>query len=140
MKRALIGVVALVCVSLAGCTQNSSVPVCDAGTFEGAFAGEVVVAQNWNCSERQEFWFTDQGSQIIPYVWFIHLEQAGSTAKFSDPANIDRYRYLPQKPTTLNPDALPIGFTKGNARADRANGKISQEDIFHPLLQNLIRA
>ncbi len=29
---------------------------------------------------------------------------------------MDRYRYLPQKPTTLNPDGLPIGFTKGNAR------------------------
>ncbi len=104
MKRALIGVVALVCVSLAGYPQRSFAQACDAGTFEGAFAGEVVVAQNWNCRERQEFWFTDQGSQIIPYVWFIHLEQAGSTAKFNDPANMDRYRYLPQKPTTLNPD------------------------------------
>ena len=83
--------------------------------------------QNWNCRERQEFWFIDQGSQIIPYIWFLHLEQAGSTAKFSDPVNMDRYRYLPQKPTVLNPDGLPIGFTKGNAKANRNYGEISQD-------------
>lgn len=127
MKRALIGVVALVCVSLAGYPHKSFAQACNAGTFEGAFAGEVVVAQNWNCRERQEFWFTDQGSQIIPYVWFLHLEQAGSTAKFADPANMDRYRYLPQKPTALNADGLPIGFTKGNAKANKKYGEISQD-------------
>lgn len=127
MKRALIGVVALLCALLAGYPQMSSAQPCNSGTFDGAFSGEVLLAQNWNCRERQEFWFTDQGSQIIPYVWFLHLEQAGSTAKFSDPANMDRYRYLPQNPTALNPDALPIGFTKGNAKANKAYGKISQD-------------
>ena len=127
MERTLLGVVALGCAALAGCSQAPTAQACDAGTFKGAFAGEVVVAQNWNCLERQEFWFTDQGSQILPYVWFIHLEQAGSTEKFGDPANIDRYRYLPQSPTALNPDGLPIGFTKGTARADRANGEISRD-------------
>lgn len=127
MKRALIGVAVLVCASLASHPQKSFAQACDAGTFEGAFDGEVVVAQNWNCRERQEFWFTDQGSQIIPYVWFLHLEQAGSTAKFSDPANMDRYRYLPQKPTELNPDGLPIGFTMGNAKANEAYGEISRD-------------
>ncbi len=127
MKRAVIGVVPLICISLAGYPQKSFAQTCNAGTFDGAFAGEVVVPQNWNCRERQEFWFTDQGSQIIPYLWFLHLEQAGGTAKFSDPANMDRYRYLPQNPTALNPDGLPIGFTKGNAKANKAYGKISQD-------------
>ena len=89
----------LVAVYVAVYSQKYFAQNCDAGTYEGAFAGEEVVPQNWNCRERQEFWFTDQGSQIIPYVWFLHLEQAGSEAKFADPANIDRYRYLPQKPT-----------------------------------------
>ena len=127
MKRPLIAVVTLAFAALAGYPQESSAQACDSGTFEGAFAGEVVVPQNWDCRERQEFWFTDQGSQIIPYVWFLHLEQADSTAKFSDPANMDRYRYLPQRPTALNPDGLPIGFTKGNAKANKAYGKISRD-------------
>jgi cytochrome c5 len=118
---------AVVCVSLADYPRSSFAQACDAETFDGAFAGEVVVAQNWDCRERQEFWFTDQGSQIIPYVWFLHLEQASGTAKFSDPVNMNRYRYLPQKPTTLNPDGLAIGFTKGNAKANEAYGEISQD-------------
>lgn len=126
MKRPLIAVVAVGFTALAGFPDQSSAQGCDAGTFDGAFAGEVVIPQNWDCRERQEFWFTDQGSQIIPYVWFLHLEQAGSTAKFSDPANMDRYRYLPQRPTALNPDGLPIGFTRGNAKANQAYGKISE--------------
>jgi hypothetical protein len=127
MKRALYGVAALVCVSLTGYPQNSFAMEmeCDKGTFDGAIAGEVVVPQNWNCRDRQEFRFTDQGSQIIPYVWFLHLEQAGSTAKFAAPVNMNRFRYLPQKPTKMNPDGLPIGFTRGNARDSQANGKIS---------------
>jgi hypothetical protein len=55
MKRALIGVVALACVSLAGYPQKVFAQSCNEGTFAGAFAGEVVVAQNWNCRERQDF-------------------------------------------------------------------------------------
>ena len=105
----------------------SSAQDCSSGSFDGAFDGELIVPQNWNCQDRQEFWFTDQGSQIIPYVWFLHLEQARSEAKFSAPANLDRYRYLPQSPTQLNPDALPIGFTKGTAKANPTYGEISQD-------------
>ena len=111
----------------AGYSSSASAQDCQAGTFDGAIGNEVVIPQNWNCGERQEFWFTDQGSQIIPYAWFVHLEQAASTAKFIDATNMDRYRYLPQKPTEMNPDGLPIGFTQGAAKANRAYKKISEQ-------------
>ena len=127
MNRALIGLVALFCVSWSASAELAFAQDCDTGTFEGAFAGEVLVPQNLTCQDRQEYWFTDQGSQMIPYGWFLHLEQAGSTEKFSDPLNMDRYRYLPQKPTALNPDGLPIGFTKGSAKANKAYAEISQD-------------
>ena len=127
MNRALIGLVALFCVSWTASTERAFAQDCDTGTFEGAFAGEVLLPQNLNCQDRQEYWFTDQGSQLIPYVWFLHLEQAGSQAKFSDPLNMDRYRYLPQNPTALNPDGLPIGFTKGSAKANKAYAEISRD-------------
>ena len=122
---------ALLGAGLAGCTDpvfvNTVDGACDTGTFVGAFDTEVLVPQNLTCQERQEYWYTDQGSQIVPYAWFLHLEQAGSTARFADPANMDRYRYLPQRPTPLNPDALPIGFTKGTARNNAAYGAMSGE-------------
>jgi len=99
---------------------------CDSGGYDGAYGDEVLLPQNWNCDQRQAFWFTDQGSEIIPYSWFLHLEQADSSEKFIHPDHIDGLRYLPQQPTALNPDGLPIGFTRGAAAADTDNGAISK--------------
>ena len=36
--------------------------------------------QGWDDATREAFWFTPQGSQVMPYTWFLHLEQADSTA------------------------------------------------------------
>ena len=68
--------------------------------------------QNWSPSDSQRFYFTEQGSQILPYSWFLALEQAGNTTLFRDNANMNRFRYLAQKPDTMNPDGLPVGFVK----------------------------
>lgn len=83
--------------------------------------------QNWTCAEREAFWFTDQGSQIVPYAWFVNLEQADSTAKFASPENMDRYRYLPMATSDVNPDGLPVGFTKGSANANPPYAKIASD-------------
>ena len=128
MTRWTMGILALAACLFASGKQPVMAQACDSGTFEGAFDVEVLLPQNWNCEERQEFWFTDQGSQIIPYAWFLNLEQAGSQDKFSDPANMNRYRYLPQKPTGAepgrfsrsdSPEATPrrTGSTPGFRRA-----------------------
>lgn len=67
--------------------------------------------QNWSSDESLAFYFTPQGSQLIPYDWFLALEQPGSsTTPFRDNQNILRYRYLPQNKDTWNPDGLPVGF------------------------------
>ncbi len=126
MRLALLGFAAVLAIGSSH-SQPAHAQGCNSGTFDGAFSGEVVVPQNWDCQDRQEFWFTDQGSQIIPYVWFLHLEQADSPEKFAAPANMDRYRYLPQTPTVLNPDALPIGFTRGGTRHNRTYRKVSRQ-------------
>ncbi|MEZ5933837.1 MAG: di-heme-cytochrome C peroxidase [Alphaproteobacteria bacterium] len=125
MLRTVLSVSTLVFASWATVSERARAADCDGGDYDGAYAGDVLLPQNWNCAERQAFWFTDQGSEIIPYSWFLHLEQADSSEKFIDPGHIDRLRYLPQRPTAANPDALPIGFTKGSAAADSANGAIS---------------
>ncbi|MEM8951989.1 MAG: di-heme-cytochrome C peroxidase [Pseudomonadota bacterium] len=116
-------------VLLAACTERYEVSGndCDSGGYHGAYADEVLLPQNWNCDERQTFWFADQGSEIIPYGWFLHLEQVDSAEKFVDPAHIDRIRYLPQKPTVWNPDGLPIGFMRSEAAAETVNGEIARD-------------
>jgi hypothetical protein len=54
---------------------------------------------------------------LIPYDWFLALEQEKSTVLFRDNDHMNGFRYLPQKPTALrNPDGLPISFTKDNPR------------------------
>ncbi len=127
MRTYLVGGLVLFAVTLGANISASTAQTCERGTFAGAFSGEVVVPQNWNCEERPKFWFTDQGSQIIPYSWFLSIERAEATEKFSDPANMDRYRYLPQKPTRLNLDGLPIGFSKGNAKNNDDYAAISRD-------------
>jgi hypothetical protein len=97
-------------------------PTKDADPLRDAFVpaadpyGETVkrveyLPQNWSAAESLAFYFTPQGSQLIPYDWFLALEQpGGSTALFRENQNILKYRYLPQSPDAWNPDGLPVGF------------------------------
>jgi hypothetical protein len=78
--------------------------------FGETFKKVVYLSQNWSPDESNKFYFTAQGSQIIPYDWFLALEQADSAMLFRDKQNILKYRYLAQKPGPLNPDGLPVGF------------------------------
>ncbi len=94
----------------------------------GAFAEDYNVPeyldQGW--SEARSLWFynTTQGSALLPYDFVLALEQTDQKNKFECERNgmmgawflcdmnIDRFRYLPQKSTFSNPDALPVGFVK----------------------------
>lgn len=86
-------------------------------------AGEAAIAsgnnihylnQNWNEEERQRFYFTPQGSYLLPYEWFLALEQPDNDQSFTSPQNIERFGYLSDDKayTPGNPDGLPIGFAK----------------------------
>lgn len=77
-----------------------------------AFGQEIYLNQGWNDDEREEFYFTPQGSQLIPYRWFLALEQPTSDDLFRSEANMKRYGILPAKPSPRNPDGLPIGFVR----------------------------
>lgn len=69
--------------------------------------------QGWSDDERDRFYYTTQGSQLIPYHWFLALEQAASTELFRSDENIRRLGFLPaQTINDRNPDRLPIGFVK----------------------------
>ena len=120
--------------ALAACAgdREAGMPVplaggCVPGDFPGAFAGERTLCQNWNEAEQQKFWFLSQGSQLLPYRWFLALEQADSEVPFRDAAHMDALRYLPQRPTQANPDGLPIGFTRDTARGNDAYAAISAQ-------------
>ncbi len=68
--------------------------------------------QGWDSEQREEFYFTAQGSQLIPFKWFLELEQANSDKPFRHADNIRKYGFLPTEPTKRNPNGLPIGFVR----------------------------
>lgn len=72
----------------------------------------VYLEQGWSVPETLWYYFADQGSMLLPYEMFVHLEQPDSEARLLDPANLVRYRLLPQLATPNNPDALPVGWTR----------------------------
>ena len=80
----------------------------------------VYLEQNWSPEDSLLFYFTEQGSQIIPYDWFLALEQVDQAKPFRDNQNILKYRYLPQNPGKLNPDGLPVGFVMGKRGLGRS--------------------
>ncbi|MFO0889517.1 MAG: di-heme-cytochrome C peroxidase [Isosphaeraceae bacterium] len=79
----------------------------------------VYLGQGWTPEQSLDFYFTSQGSQILPYDWFLALEQADSTALFRDSQNMLRFRHLPQRQDRWNPDGLPVGFVAGEGSARR---------------------
>jgi hypothetical protein len=81
--------------------------------FGETVANVVYLSQGWTPEQSLSFYFTSQGSQIIPYDWFLALEQADSETPFRDPQNFLKFRYLPQQPDRWNPDGLPVGFVGG---------------------------
>lgn len=72
--------------------------------------------QNWGPVKTLWYYFADQGSTLIEYATLVNLEQPGSTEKFVAPANMARFRLLPQRKTPGNPDALPVGITKHDVK------------------------
>lgn len=79
--------------------------------------------QGWSAQESQWYYFTSQGSNLLPWEIFLELEatnrqksdigKAGQDGVlFRDPALMNQYRYLVQTATDWNPEALPVGFVK----------------------------
>src|SRR6185436_13755434 len=67
--------------------------------------------QGWTADEAETFYYTPQGSQLIPYAWFLALEVDNAQSLLRDNANMERYGYITASAASpVNPDALPIGF------------------------------
>ena len=110
----LIGITLLVFL---GC-NGSDGPPDDPSLPVNGLTGVTFLEQGWSEEVQQLFWFTSQGSQIIPYDWFLVLEQESSQDLFRSEANIKPFGYIPTKPSGWNPDGLPVGFARDVDSAD----------------------
>ncbi|HLP82123.1 MAG TPA: di-heme-cytochrome C peroxidase, partial [Nitrosomonas sp.] len=80
--------------------------------FGARFSRIAYLNQGWSAADSLWFYNTSQGSNLLPFSFFLMLEQADSVNLFRDDRNIDRYGYLPQRATTRNPNGLPVGMVK----------------------------
>lgn len=69
------------------------------------------LAQGWSPADSMWFYTTTQGSDLIPYDFFMVLQDPAGKF-FSSAETLYGYGYLPQVSTRSNPDALPVGFVK----------------------------
>ena len=78
-------------------------------------SGDLVIYldQGWSQADRETYYQTSQGSQVIDYDIFLNLEVAGGQQLFRSDPNSERYGLItqPANPAT-NPDGLPIGLSK----------------------------
>lgn len=84
----------------------------DKGTFGENYSTPIYLDQGWTESDSLWYYNTTQGSALLPYDFFLVLEEAKSNELLRANSNVDKFRYLPQKPTFFNPDGLPVGFVK----------------------------
>src|SRR5712672_3317246 len=74
--------------------------------------------QGWTATERDLYYTVSQGSQMMPYSWFMALERAGDDKPFRD--ELPSFGYLPNPKNSRNPDGLPVGFVKDIDRNNRS--------------------
>jgi hypothetical protein len=67
--------------------------------------------QGWSESQRQQFYTTTQGSQLIPLAWFLALERPGSGELFVAD-QMSRFGFLPNAKSAINPNGFPVGLTE----------------------------
>lgn len=70
------------------------------------------LAQGWDHQTRQQLSFTSFGSRLIPYDWFMALEQADSPQLLRDPAHMSALGFITVPADEYNPDGLPIGVVR----------------------------
>lgn len=80
--------------------------------------------QNWSDDEADWFYNAGQGSRLLPYDWFLALEQPDSTDQelFLAPRHIRALGLIPRRPTDDNPHGLPIGLVRDASYDDGTRG------------------
>lgn len=75
--------------------------------------------QNWSDAQRRWFYHTSQGTKLMPYAWFLALEQPylslTGARPFAAPEYLARFGFLPDPASPANPDVLPVGFAPGES-------------------------
>ncbi len=83
--------------------------------------------QNWTDDQRHTYYHTPQGSELLPYAWFLALEQprislTGAPA-FKENSYLQGFGFIPDPSFEQNPDGLPVGFARDDRFVDPYTGQ-----------------
>lgn len=101
--------------------DRGAIPIAK-GEWGENFTTPTYLDQGWDEADSLWFYNVTQGSALLPYDFFMVLEQADNQTLFRDNQVFDKYRYLPQKPTFFNPDGLAVGFVKDTYKGNNYVG------------------
>jgi uncharacterized protein (DUF2235 family) len=83
--------------------------------------------QNWTEDQRHRYYHLAQGSELLPYAWFLALEQPRFTIKgappFKDDSYLQGFGFIPDSASAQNPDGLPVGFARDDRFVDPYTGQ-----------------
>jgi hypothetical protein len=114
MKTRLVLALAVLLLA-AGCGDSAKKEYADAAQPYAT----VALDQKWSKETAGHFWWTSQGSQVVPYDWFLALEMPDSQELFSGNAHFERLRYITvAEKSPKNPGGLPIGYVKNQEQTD----------------------
>jgi len=87
----------------------------------------VWLPQNWTEDQRRRYYHTAQGSELLPYSWFLALEQPRFTIRgaplFKDDSYLQGFGFIPDSTSEQNPDTLPVGFARDDHFVDPYTGQ-----------------
>ena len=130
MKRKFVLLSLAVLILIAAVAVRSKLPQLTVDLPEYERPPDLVrLDQNWTTQQRLAFHFTPQGTRLLPYDWFMALEQPCfnpfGCGMFADPAYLSRFGFIPgEADPTLNPDHLPVGFAIDRAFVDPATKQV----------------
>ncbi len=70
----------------------------------------IYLDQGLSAETRQDYYYDPQGSSLMPYDWFLALEQSARNQLFRNDDHIRSFGYLPNEKNESNPDGLPVGL------------------------------
>jgi len=119
MKRIAIGAVAIFLLLVGGVYLYLHQPQfrVDVPEYQNPPEKLIHAEQGWTEDQRLRFHHTPQGTRLVPYNWFMALEQPGLSLfgwdLFTDKTYLSRFGFLSsQADSKLNPGGLPIGFAR----------------------------
>ena len=84
----------------------------EVASYTAPYASSAPLDQGWSDYDSEWFYNTTQGSALLPYDFFLVLRDTETDRCLRSPEVMDRFRYIPQEVSDLNPDGLPVGFVK----------------------------